>query len=567
MKKNLLLLVVLSAVLVFTSCNKNLTALDGSYFKTNPNPLVEQGGEVNATVTGVFPEKYFNKKAVVTVTPVLKYDGGEVKSTSTSFQGEKVLDNNQLINYKYGGNYSINPKFEYIPELAKSELFLKFDVTRKKKSYKLPDVKIADGVMATSQLAALDASEISPALAPDNFERITYENTDADILFLIQQAQLRNTELTKENVQEFNEKLKEARHAQNKEVSSLQVLGYASPDGPIDLNTSLAERRQKVTTDYVNKELKKLESNVKVDSKFTPEDWDGFQKLMESSDIQDKDLILRVLSMYQDPEQREREIKNLASAFNSIADEILPQLRRSRLKMTVDVTGKSDVEILDLAASNPSALTANELLYAGTLASTNAEQTSIYEKFTKVFAQDARGYNNLGVMRYYEGNIDEANQLFDKALQLDPNSKDANFNKGLVQLSKRAVTEAQTYFGKSVGTVGDLGAALGTSYILQGNYSNALNSLGKTNSNNAALAQILNNDYNGARATLAAIKVPNALTAYLNAVLAARTNDRDAVFSHLRNAISLDRDFALRAAKDLEFSKYFTDSNFISILK
>lgn len=567
MKKNILLLVALSASIIFTSCNKNLTALDGSYFKTNPNPLVEQAGEVNAIVTGTFPEKYFNKKAVVTVTPVLKYDGGEVKGETSAFQGEKVLGNEQKINYKYGGSYQINPHFVYAPEMLKSELFLQFDVKRKNKSYKLPEVKVADGVLATSQLAALDAGELSPALSPDNFVRVTYENTDADILFLIQQAQLRNTELSKEDIVDFNAKIKEARDAQNKEISSLQVLGYASPDGPIDLNTSLAERRQKVTTDYVNKELKKLESNVMVDSKFTAEDWDGFQKLMEASNIQDKELILRVLSMYQDPEQREREIKNLSSAFNSIADDILPQLRRSRLKMTVDVIGKSDLEILDLATTNPDLLDANELLYAGTLASTNNEQTSIYEQFIKQFPADARGYNNLGLMRYYEGNIDEAEQLFIKALQLAPSSVDANFNAGLAKLANRQVTDAQSYFGKSVGTVGNLDAALGTSYLLQGDYSKAIGSLGKVESNNAALAQILNNDYNGARATLAAVKMPNALTAYLSAILAARTNDRDAVYSHLRSAVSQDRSFALKAVKDLEFSKYFTDSNFLSIVK
>lgn len=567
MSKKILFVALMASAVLFTACNKNLAALDASYFKTTPNPLEVKGGEVNATVTGTFPQKYFSKNAVLTVTPVLKYGNEESKSQSAVFQGEKVLGNDKSISYKVGGTYSVNPSFVYAPAMAKSELFLNFDVTQGKKSYKLPSVKVADGVIATSQLVSTSSKEIQPALSPDNFQRITQENQDADILFLIQQAQLRNSELNKDGIKEFNAKVKEARDAQNKEISSLQVLGYASPDGALDLNTNLAEKRQKVTTDYLNKELKKLKANVNVDSKFTAEDWDGFQKMMEASNIQDKDLILRVLSMYQDPEQREREIKNLSSAFQTIASNILPQLRRSRLKMTVDVTGKSDTEIMNLSSSNPNGLTANELLYAGTLASTNKEQTKIYEKAIDIYPDDARGYNNLGLMRYYEGDLSGAEKLFEKSLSLNSNLPDANYNLGLVKLAQGKLTDAQAYFGKSAGTTGNLNAALGASYIAQGEYTKAQNALHDVNSNNAALIEILNNDYNGARTTLAAVKNPNATTAYLSAIVAARTNDRDGVYSNLRSAVQQDRKMAKKAATDLEFAKYFTDSTFQSIVK
>ena len=567
MSKKILFVAAMAVAVFFTACNKNLTALDASYFKTTPNPLEVKGGEVNAAVTGTFPQKYFNKNAVLTVTPVLKYGNQQAQADPATFKGEKVLGNDKQISYKAGGTYTINPKFVYEAAMAKSELFLNFDVVQKNKTYKLPSVKVADGVIATSQLASTSAKELQPALSPDNFQRITQENQDADILFLIQQAQLRNSELNKDGVKVFTEKVKEARDARNKEISSLEVLGYASPDGALELNTNLAEKRQKVTTDYINKELKKLKANVSVDSKFTAEDWDGFQKMMEASDIQDKDLILRVLSMYQDPEQREREIKNLSSTFQSISSEILPQLRRSRLKLTVDVTGKSDTEIMNLSASNPSALTANELLYAGTLATTNREQVTIYEKFTNIYPNDARGYNNLGLMRYYAGDVSGAEKLFEKALSLDPSSADANYNLGLVKLGKGQIADAQAYFGKSAGTAGDLNAALGTSYIAQGDYTKAQNALRDVNSNNAALIQILNNDYNGARTTLAAVRNPNATTAYLGAILAARTNDRDAVYSNLRSAIQQDRTMAKKAVTDLEFAKYFADQTFMTIVK
>lgn len=565
MNKKIMLVASMALAVVFVSCNKNMKALDASYFKTTPNPLEEKGGKVDATVTGTFPVKYFNKKAIVTVTPVMKFNGEEVKAQSSVFQGEKILDNNQSIGYKAGGTYTMKPSFFYIPEMAKSELYLNFSVVQKKKTYDLPAVKVADGVLATSELASV--KEIKPALTVDKFQRITQENQNADILFLIQQAQLRNSELKAEDVQAFSSKVKEARDAQNKEVTSLEVLGYASPDGSIDLNTNLAEKRQKVTADFVNKELKKLKSDVTVDSKFTAEDWEGFQTMMENSNIQDKDLILRVLSMYQDPEQREREIKNLSTTFKLIATDILPQLRRSRMKLTVDVTGKSDEQIAQLAAASPADLTVEELLYAATLAKTNPEKAVIYQKVIDLYPADVRGYNNLGLVNYEMGKVSEAQKMYEKALAVDPQSADANYNLGLIQLSKGSFTDAQSYFGKSAGTAGDLNAALGTSYIAQGDYSKAKNAMTDVNTNNAALAQILSSDYNTARRTLAAVAAPNAMTAYLSAIIGARTNDRDVVYSNLKTAVQKDSSLAKKALNDLEFAKYFTDASFLSILK
>ena len=567
MNKKILFFAGIAMMFAFSACNKSLTSLDARYFKTTPNPLEVKGGKVDATVTGTFPAKYFRKNAEVTVTPVLNFDGKKQESDSKVFQGEKVLGNNQTIRYKAGGTYSVNPSFVYTPEMAKSELYLNFDVTQGSKKYTLPPVKVADGVIATSQLASVSPDEIRSAIAPDNFQRITQETENADILFLIQQAQLRSTELEKSDIVAFNQKVKEARDAQNKEISSLEVLGYASPDGAIELNTNLAEKRQKVTADYLNKELQRLRADVTIDSKFTAEDWDGFQKLMEASDIQDKELILRVLGMYEDPEQREQEIKNLSATFQDVANEILPQLRRSRLNLTVDVTGKSDAEILNLVKNNPRVLNDKELLYAATLVDSYRQKADIYERFIEFHPSDARGYNNMGVIRYEQDAPDEAEILFKKALGFDPNSPDANYNLGLVSLLNGNASDAQVYFGKAAGTTGDLNAALGTSYIAQGDYVKAQSALREVNSNNSALAQLLNKDYNAARRTLAAVEKPNAVTAYLAAIIAARTNDRDAVYSNLRTAVSRNRTYALKAASDLEFAQYFTDTTFLSIVK
>ena len=567
MRKQLFFAVSMVLALFFSSCSKDMTALDPSLFKCNPNPLEVKGGKVDATITGTFPVKYFTKKATVTVTPVLKFEGKEVKGTPVTFQGEKIVGNDQTISYKLGGTYTLKASFDYVPEMAKSELYLEFNVVTKKKTYQIPSVKIADGVIATSQLASTSASEMAPVIIPDKFQRIIQEKQDADILFLIQQSKLRKTETNSADVLVLTKKIKEASASQNEKVSAFEVSGYASPDGGMKLNTNLAEKREAVTVSYLNKELKKLKTSVKIDSKFTAEDWAGFQALMEKSNIQDKQVILRVLTMYTDPEQREREIKNLSVAFKAIAQEILPQLRRSRLNLTVDITGKSDEEIAKLAKEDASKLSVEELLYAATLTNDLSEKATIYQKVIDIYPTDARGFNNLGTVKFQQGNVDDASRYYAKAYEIDSKSADVNYNLGLTSLAKGDLTKSEESFGKAAGTTGNLSQGLGTLNLVKGDYAKAKTYFGSAVSNNAALLQILNADYSGARKTLSAVSQPNATTAYLGAVIGARTNDRDAVYSNLKSAVKQDSSFALRAAKDIEFSKFATDADFLSILK
>lgn len=567
MRKQLFFAVSMVLVSVFSSCTKDMAALDPSLFKCNPNPLEVKGGKVDATITGTFPVKYFNKKATITVTPVLKFDGKEVKGTPVTFQGEKIVGNDQSISYKAGGTYTIKASFDYVPEMAKSELYLDFSATTKKKTYQIPSVKVADGVIATSQLASTSAKEVTPVIIPDKFQRVIQEMQEADILFLIQQSSLRNSETKSSDIAKLTKKIKIAKETQNQEVSGLEISGYASPDGELDLNTNLAEKRGKVTTEFLNKELKKLKTTVTIDSKFTAEDWDGFQALMEKSNIQDKQVILRVLSMYTDPEQREREIKNLSVAFKSIAEEILPQLRRSRLKLTVDVTGKSNEEIELLAKNDASKLSVEELLYAATLTNDLSEKEVIYTKVTDLYPTDARGFNNLGAVKLQQGNVADASRYFAKALELNPKSADVNYNVGAVSLAKGDLAVAEESFGKAAGTTGNLSQGLGTVNVIKGDYAKAKTYFGSTATNNAALLQILNADYSGARKTLSAITQPDAMTSYLGAIIGARTNDRDSVYSNLKEAVKQDKSLALKAVKDIEFSKFATDETFISIVK
>jgi Flp pilus assembly protein TadD/outer membrane protein OmpA-like peptidoglycan-associated protein len=567
MRKQLFFAVSMVFALIFSSCSKDLTALDPSLFKCNPNPLEVKGGKVDAVITGTFPVKYFNKKATLTVTPVLKFNGKEVKGASVNFQGEKVVGNDQAISYKAGGTYTINASFDYVPEMSVSELFLEFNVVAGKKTYQIPGVKVADGVIATSQLVSTNAKEIVPVALTDKFERLIQEQQEADILFLIQKSDLRKEEVNSLDVVSLTQKIKQVKDDQSRQVAGFEISGYASPDGSLDLNTNLAEKRQKVTVDYLNKELKKMKSTVTMDSKFTAEDWDGFQALMEKSNIQDKQVILRVLNMYTDPEQREREIKNLSVAFKAIADDILPQLRRSKLKLTVNVTGKSDVELTKLAKEDASKLTVDELLFAATLTNSLTEKAAIYQKVTELYPSDVRGYNNLGMVKYQQGNVADASRYYAKALEIDPKSADINYNAGLTSLAKGDLSSAEVSFGKAAGTTGNLGQALGTVNVVKGDYSKAQTYFGSTASNNAALVQVLNADYSGARKTLDAVAKPDGMTSYIGAIIGARTNDRDAVYSNLKSAVKLDSSLAAKAVKDLEFSKFVTDASFLSIVK
>lgn len=567
MRNQLFFAVSIVLALFFSSCTKDMTALDPSLFKCNPNPLEVKGGKVNATVTGTFPVKYFNKKASMTVTPVLKFNGKEVKGTPVTFQGEKVVGNNKVIAYKAGGTYTIKAAFDYVPEMVVSELYLDFSIATKKKTYQIPSVKVADGIIATPLLAATNANEIAPVLIADKFQRTIQEKQEAAIMFLIQKADLRKSETTTADMVSLTKKIKEAKDSQEKQIAGLEVSGYASPEGGLELNTNLAEKRQKVTADFLNKELKQIKKTVTIDSKFTAEDWDGFQSMMEKSSIQDKDVILRVLSMYSDPEQREREIKNLSVAFKKIAEEVLPQLRRSRLKLTLNITGKSDAKIAQLAKDSVSKLSVEELLYAATLTNDLTEKSTIYQKVTELYPTDVRGFNNLGLVKFQQGNIADASRYYVKALEISPKSADVNYNAGLASLAKGDLTVAEEYFGKAAGTTGNLAQALGTTNIIKGDYSKAKTYFGSTTSNNAALLQVLTADYSAANKTLGAVAQPNAMTSYIKAVVGARTNDSNAVYSNMKDAVKLDNSLALKALKDIEFSKFATDQAFLSILK
>ena len=554
-KKHLIVLSAAALVLMTTSCSK-LKALSADNFNVTPNPLETHQGAVPATVNGVFPEKYMKKKAVVTVMPELRYADGQVaQGQSVTFQGEKVQGNDQTISYLVGGRYTMKSNFAYLG-CNKADMYLKFNARIGKKVQKVPEVKVAEGIIATSELYKNTLKSAQAAIAPDAFQRITAQKQEASVKFLIQQANLRKSELKNNSVQEFVRLLQQINSdREGLNLKDVEVSAYASPDGGFALNEKLAEQRQKNTQQYVEQELKSAKlTDAAVDAKYTAEDWDGFQELVKASSIQDKDVILRVLSMYKDPQEREQQIKNISSAFRELADGILPQLRRSRMIINYETVGRSDEQINTQFAQDPGKLSVEELLYAATLTENDAQKEKIYKTTTEVYPADPRAFNNLATLAYAKGNIQQAQQYVQQAQRINANLAEANANLGMMALANGNIAEAQNYIAKATGANG-LAEVLGNLHLAQGNYAQAEQDFEKVYSNSAALAQIMNKNYASAAVTLKYVKNPDATTDYLKAILSARMGNMDDAAEALRAAVAKDPSYAKYAATDLELAK------------
>ena len=561
-----LALTAVAAGLALTSCSK-MGALSSDNFSVTPNPLETVGDQVPATINGRFPEKYMKKKATVKVTPVLKYSAGETASTPANFQGEKVVGNDQTIAYRVGGNYTMKANYQYAPEMQKSELYLQFEAKKGKKTYNVPEVKVADGIIATSTLVNQTIKSTVPAYAADAYQHIIKQKEEANIKFLIQQAKIRTSELKSVSVQKFIETLQEIKKDQKrKALDNIEVSAYASPDGGLNLNTKLAKNREDNTADYVKKTMKNTGIEGNLNTKYTAEDWEGFQKLVAESNIQDKEVILRVLNMYQDPEEREAQIRNISAAFTELAKEILPELRRARISLNYDLIGRSDNEIMQQFKADAKELSIEELLYAATLTDKVAEKKEIFKKTTELYPNDYRAFNNLAVIAIQEGNYDAAQKNVEKALKINANAAEANVNAGLIALINNNKETAKNYLAK--GSANEVANnVLGNLYLKEGNYAQAVKAFGNTKSNSAGLAQLLTKDYMTAASTLSSVTDADALTYYLKAVIAARTNNSSLAVENLKSAIKKDSSLAKYAANDLEFKKLAEDAAFKALTK
>ena len=552
MRKRNYLLLSAASVLFMASCSK-MGPLSADNFTVTPNPLESQAGKVAATVNGTFPEKYMKKKAVVTVTPELRYANGQVaKGQSATFQGEKVMGNDQTISYKVGGRYTMKTSFDYVPEMQKSDMYLTFDARKGKKVYNVPAVKVADGVIATSELYRRTLASENGVIAPDTFQRVNAKKQEANIKFLINQANIRKSELKNNSVQEFIEMLKKINaDREGFNVQNVEVQAYASPEGGVKFNNKLAGQRKNESEKYVKNTLKQTKVDAALDAHYTAQDWEGFQKLVAASNLQDKDVILRVLSMYEDPQEREQQIRNMSAGFQELANGILPELRRSRLIINYETIGRSDDQIKEQYKNDASKLSADELLYSATLDETPAKQEEIYKKTVEAYPNDYRAYNNLAALALAKGDKEAAQQYAAKAAQLGSDTPEAQANLGLISLINGNVQDAERAISKGANSE-NVKAALGALNIAKGNYAQAESDFGKTASNTAALAQILNKNYAAAAKTLDKVENPNAMTDYLHAIAAARRGNKFAAASYLKEALQKDASLKEYADNDLE---------------
>lgn len=553
MKKNLIVLA--GALALLTSCGGGLKSLSADNFKVNPNPLETEGGKVQATINGMFPEQYMNRKAVVTVIPELRFtkDGiqQKVQGQPATFQGEKVMGNDQVISYLLGGHYTMKTAFDYQPAMQQSDLYLTFDAKVGNKTVHVPAVKIGNGVIATSELYHQTVASAQPCVAQDAFQRITEQKQEANIRFLIQQAELRKSELQSNSVQDFVKMLQQiARDQEGLNLTDVEISAYASPDGGVQLNEKLANKRQQNTESYVRQQMKDAKLEGGISSEYTAQDWEGFQELVKASNIPDKDVILRVLSMYQDPQEREQQIKNLSQGFRELAEGVLPELRRARMTINYEVIGRDDDQIFEQYQKDASQLSVEELIYAASIATTDIEKENILKTTARLYPKDGRIYNNLGVLAMQQGKKEEAKQYFAQAGDVT----EASANLGLMALQAGDTQTAENLIAKSAGAYG-LSEALGNLHLAQGNYALAQQDFGYHPSNSAALAQLLNKDYERAQRTLKNVKDPDAMTDYLAAIVQARQGNRDAAASFLRSAIQKDPSLKAYADKDLEFKK------------
>lgn len=540
---------------MLSSCSSKLGNLSADNFNVTPSPLEARGGQVAVTINGAFPEKYMKKKAMVTVVPELRYGNGQVaQGQAAAFQGEKVQGNDRTIAYKVGGNYTMKSDFKYVPEMQNSDLYMTFNAFVGKKKVEIPAVKVAEGVIATSELYKNTLAAGGACIAPDTFQRVNAHKQEAQIKFLINQANLRKSELKNNSVQEFVNMLKKINaDKEGLNINNVEVLAYASPDGGVAFNDKLAGKRQNVSMDYAKKQLKSTKVNTALTGKYTAQDWEGFQKLVLASDIQDKDVILRVLSMYQDPQEREQQIRNMSAGFRDLADGILPELRRSRMIINYETIGRSDDQIQAQYKEDATKLSVDELLYAATLEDDADTQEAIYKTTAKVYPDDYRAYNNIAAIEFAKGNDAVAAEYLAKAQRIDRNAAETNANLGLLALKNGNISEAENYIAKG-NTTGEYNKVAGALSLAKGDYATAAQTMRGVNNNTAALAQILNKDYASAKNTLNSIKNKDAMTDYLQAVLNARQGNNSAAAAFLKSAVQKDPSLAAYAAKDLELS-------------
>ncbi len=555
-----LVLMALAGVLV-AACGgigKMAKNAENVNYKLDPNPLIVRGDSVAVNISGTFPPKYFGKKAMIEVTPTLTYEGGSTPYEMVAFQGEDAAGNATVIPFEAGKNVSYSDKVAYTPAMEKSELIINILGKQGNKEKAFEPFKLADGVITTPYLMM---SDDMPIVAKDEFQRVTSHEAYAVINYLVNSSVVRSSELRDDDMKELKAMIDEYASNEDYMFKGSSIEAYASPEGEISINENLADERAESAKKAVSNIMKRNKMEYDADAFFNlipkGEDWAGFKEKMQASDIEDKELILRILEMYSDVTKREEEIRNLAATYTEIAKEILPELRRSQITVNYDIMGRSDDEIVALARSaNADTLTLEEMLYAATLTSDMNEQYSFYQKASQVYPEDYRAFNNMGVIHLMKNELSQASSMFEKANNMNENPV-SNNNMGIIARLNGDRSKAMDLYESAAGAGDEVNYNMGIIDIQNGNYSSAIKNMAGESTFNKALAQVLSGDNDGAKKTLAdSPEKDTAMGLYLKAIIGARNNDANMVSNSLKSAYALDASLKEKAAKDLEFRNF-----------
>lgn len=552
---------ILFAGLFITACGglgKMAKYADTITYDLDPNPLIVRGDSVEVNINGNFPGKYFNKKAMVDLTPKLEYNGASTDYKTVSFQGVDAPGNATVIPYENGKSFTYTDKVAYTPDMKDSDLMLHIVGKMGNKEQAFDPYKLADGVITTPFLVM---SDDKPVLGADQFQRVTSHNAYAVINYLVNSSVVRSSELREDDIKALDAYLDENGTAADHNFKNAQIEAYASPEGEISLNENLADDRAASAKRAVSNLMKKHKMTFDADAFFNlkpkGEDWEGFKQKMQASDIADKELILRILEMYNDNSKREEEIRNLAATYVEIADKILPELRRSQITVNFEITGRTDDQIMALARSaNADSLTVEEMLYAATLTDDMNEQYAIYKKTSETYADDYRAYNNMGVIHLMKNEISQAEAMFEASVAKEE-SPEAHNNLGIIKRLGGDREAAMNHYEKAAGAGNEVNYNMGIVDIQNGDYASAIQNMAGYSTFNKSLAYLLSGNNDAAMSTLnESSEKDSANGQYLKAIIAARTNDASTVQSSLKAAYAIDASLKEKAAEDLEFRNH-----------
>lgn len=571
MKRIGLYLALISVLALLSGCNglkKMMENADDINYKVQPAPLEMHGDEVVVKISGNFPEKYFHKKVVAQITPVLVYDNGEKALTPVSVQGEKVEANNKVIKYQEGGSFSYEDKLDYIDDMRMSKLEIRITAKMKDKEMAFDPYPVAEGVIATPALVKLNPDVVK---ASDKFQKDIPDKELAKIHFEKNKYNLKWKELKEEDIEQLEAYMVKADTTERQNIERISIEGYASPEGPQDLNDELSGDRAGTAEGYVKKQVKKLEELKEREGYITKEmkaeDWAGFKKLVQESSLPEKDMILRVLQMNSDVNVREKEFRNMTKVFEELEEEIHPKLRRSEIYVHTMLIGHTDAEIKELVNTDIDSLKQEEEMYAATLFEDNNKKLEIYTDYTEKYPNDWRGHNNLGCVQFDLNNTEASKTAFEKAKNAKATATVFN-NLGAIEIMQGNLEKAEEHLASATGVGEAMSYNMGIIKIKQAEYEEAVNYFDDACGFNAGLAALLNGDASEAiRLAECGDDKDDPMNYYLKAVAAARQGDTELLFNNLRTAITKDPSLKSKATTDMEFKTYFENATFKEIVE